>query len=133
MATVEITSANLEATLTNNEIVLLDFWADWCNPCRQFSPIYEKVSDAHTDITFGKVDTEAEQQLAGAAGISAIPTLMIFREGIPVFSHSGLLPEAALEDLVSQVRKLDMADVRAKVAEMDQQAGVSSASADPND
>lgn len=119
MATIEVSNDNLEQVLTDNEIVLLDFWAEWCNPCRQFGPIFEKISDAHPEIAFGKIDTEANQQLAAAAGISAIPTLMIFREGIPVFTHSGLLPEAALEDLVSQVAALDMDEVRAKAAEMD--------------
>lgn len=119
MATITITSENLESTLRDNQIVFLDFWADWCRPCQMFAPIYEQASATHEDITFGKVDTEDQQTLAGAAGIASIPTLMIFREGIPVFSQAGALPAAALESLVQQVRDLDMDVVRSKVAEME--------------
>lgn len=119
MATITITTENLDQTLRENDIVFLDFWAEWCGPCQRFGPIYERVSEAHTDITFGKVDTEDQQQLAGAAGIVSIPTLMIFREGIPVFSQAGSLPAAALESLVEQVRALDMDEVKRKVAEME--------------
>ena len=117
MATLTINSENLDETLRDNDIVFLDFWADWCGPCRQFGPIYESASAKHADIAWGKVDTEDQQALAGAAGITSIPTLMIFRQGIPVFSQAGALPASALDSLVEQVRALDMDDVRAKVAE----------------
>ena len=116
MATVEITGDNFKDTVEKGGIVLLDFWAEWCGPCRAFAPVFEKASDAHADVVFGKVDTEAQQELAGAAGISAIPTLMLFRDGVLLFRESGALPPAALEELVGQARKLDMDEVRKEIA-----------------
>jgi thioredoxin 1 len=116
MATVTATAQNFEQTVTENDIVLVDFWADWCGPCKMFAPVYEAASDKHEDIVFAKVDTEAEQQLAMEAQIRSIPTLMAFRDGILVFNQAGALPSESLEELVTAVRELDMDDVRAKIA-----------------
>ena len=116
MATLTLTKDTFESTIEENDIVLLDFWAAWCGPCRMFGPVFEEASNTHADIVFGKIDTEDQQELAGALGIMSIPTLMIFREGIGVFSQPGALPAAALENLIEQVRALDMDEVRAAVA-----------------
>jgi thioredoxin 1 len=117
MATVEITTDNFKDTIEKGGIVLLDFWAEWCGPCRAFAPVFEKASETHSDVVFGKIDTEAQQELAGAAAISAIPTLMLFRDGILLFRESGALPPAALEELVKQARSLDMDKVKKEIAE----------------
>jgi thioredoxin 1 len=116
MATIEITEDNFKATSGKQGIVLLDFWAEWCGPCRAFAPVFEKASESHADVVFGKIDTEAQQELAGAAGIQAIPTLMLFRDGVLLFRESGALPPAALEELVTQAKGLDMAKVREEMA-----------------
>ncbi|WP_108667237.1 thioredoxin [Euzebya rosea] len=117
MSTVTLTADSFQDTVTDNDIVMVDFWAEWCGPCKSFAPVYEATSESNPDIVFGKVDTEAEQALAGAAGIQSIPTLMVFREGVMVFRQSGALPQQAMDQLIEQVRELDMEDVHAKVAE----------------
>jgi thioredoxin 1 len=117
MATTEITKDNLNDTIAQDGIVLLDFWADWCGPCTQFAPVFEKASEENGDITFGKVDTEDQKELAAAFQITSIPTLMAFRDGIGVFAQPGALPEQSLNQLIAAVRGLDMDDVRRQVAE----------------
>lgn len=115
MATVNLTESSFSDTVTNNPIVFLDFWAAWCGPCRAFAPVYEKVSEQHADIVFGKIDTEAEQGLAGAAGITSIPTLMAIRDGIVIYAQPGAINEAALNNLIEAVRDVDMDEVRASI------------------
>ena len=116
MATTDITTAEFESTVTADGIVLVDFWAEWCGPCKQFGPIFEAASEQHPDVSFVKVDTEAEQEIAAALQIRSIPTLMIFRDGIQLFSQPGALPGHVLEDVIGQVKALDMDEVRAEVA-----------------
>jgi len=123
MAIQNLTAADFESTVTGNSIVLVDFWAAWCGPCRAFAPTFEAASTTHSDIVFGKVDTEAERELAGAARIRSIPTLMAFRDGVQVFSQPGALRPADLERLIGQVRALDMDAVRSRLANQ-QSAGV---------
>jgi thioredoxin 1 len=116
MTAVSVTADTFEQTVVENDVVLVDFWASWCGPCRQFAPVFEAASEQHTDVVFAKVDTEAEQSLAAAAQITSIPTLMAFRDGILVFSQPGALPAPALEQVITAVKGLDMDDVRAQIA-----------------
>ncbi|MDO5747547.1 MAG: thioredoxin [Actinomycetaceae bacterium] len=117
MATVEITADTIEQTIEEGGIVLLDFWASWCGPCRQFGPTFEKVSEDYPEIVFGKINTEQEQSLAASFGINSIPTIMAFRDGIGIFNQPGALPEASLRELIQQIEALDMNDVRKQIEE----------------
>jgi thioredoxin 1 len=119
MATVELTAKNFQEQVEKPGILVIDWWATWCGPCRAFAPIYEKASDKYTDVVFGKIDTDAEQELAATFEIRSIPTLMIFRDQVLVFARPGMIPGAALDDLVEKVKALDMAEVHRKVAEQE--------------
>ncbi|NOY54846.1 MAG: thioredoxin [Actinobacteria bacterium] len=122
MATVTLTKDNFEDTITNNDMVLVDFWADWCGPCKMFGPVFEKMSEQYPDIVFGKVDTEAQRELAGYFSIRSIPTLMVFREKVILFSQAGALPEPMLRDLITQAGEIDMEDVHRKIQEQTAEA-----------
>ena len=121
MATVELTKDNFEKVITDSPMVIVDFWAPWCGPCRGFAPIYDKASEAHQDVVFGKVNTDEEQELAGAFGIRSIPTLMVFREKVVLFQQAGALPASALEQVLTQAKALDMAKVHQEIASREQQ------------
>ena len=117
MATVTLTKDNFEETITNNDTVIVDFWADWCGPCKMFAPTFEKASEEHGDVVFGKVDTEDQPELAGYFNIRSIPTLMVFRDNVILYSQPGALPEPTFNDLVSQVKAIDMENVHSQIAE----------------
>jgi thioredoxin 1 len=117
VATLALTKDRFKDTIENGSIVFIDWWAEWCGPCTAFAPVYERVADANPDITFAKIDTDKEQELAAAFGIRSIPTLMIFRDGIPLFAQPGALPQEALDELVQKVRALDMDEVRRSISE----------------
>ena len=119
MPTTQITKETFNDTINNNNIVLVDWWAEWCGPCRSFAPVFEEASGKHPDIVFGKIDTEAQPELSAMARITSIPTIMAFREGILIFSQAGALPSASLEELIGKVRELDMEQVHAALAAED--------------
>jgi thioredoxin 1 len=127
VATVELTQENFEKTVNDNPMVIIDFWAEWCGPCKGFAPVYEKAAEAHPDVVFAKVDTDAQPELAGSFGIRSIPTLIVFREKVILFQQAGALPGNALEQVITQAKALDMAKVHAEVASQ-QQAGQPQAS-----
>lgn len=123
MATIDLTAETFPETVQQDGIVLIDWWAEWCGPCHSFAPIYEEASDNHPDITFAKIDTEAEADLSTQADIQSIPTIMVFRDGVLLFSQAGALPAAALEDVIQQARALDMDDIRRQIAEHEAEHG----------
>jgi thioredoxin 1 len=132
LATVELTAENFGQNIVTDGITIVDFWAEWCGPCRQFGPIFEEASNRHPDIRFGKVDTEAEKQLANDANITSIPTLMVFREGILLYNRPGALPGVSFEELIAAVRDLDMDEVRADIASKANEGGAASIETEEN-
>jgi thioredoxin len=127
MATIELTKDNFEKTINDNPIVIVDFWAPWCGPCRGFAPVFEKASETHTDVVFAKINSDEQQELAGAFNIRSIPTLMVFREKVILFQQAGALPGQALEQVLTQAKALDMAKVHAEIAEQQKGAGAAPA------
>ncbi len=123
MGTVNLVESTFNETVSGNDIVLIDFWAEWCGPCRMFGPVYEKVSEDYPDVVFAKVDTEDQQNIAASFGISSIPTLMAIRDKVVLYAEAGAIPEAALRDLVSKVTEVDMDDVRAQIEKQQAEAG----------
>jgi len=117
MATVDLNKQNFESTISDNPMVIVDFWAPWCGPCRGFAPVYERASETHADVVFAKLNTEEEQEIAAAFNIRSIPTLMVFRESVVLFQQAGALPATALESVVTQAKALDMAEVRKEIAQ----------------
>jgi thioredoxin 1 len=126
MATVELTKDNFETVITESPMVVVDFWAPWCGPCRGFAPVYEKAAETHADVVFGKVNTDQEQELAGAFNIRSIPTLMVFREKVVLFQQAGALPASALEDVIGQAKALDMAKVHQEIADRNREKSAQS-------
>ena len=125
MATIELTKDNFEQTVHGNPIVIIDFWAPWCGPCKGFAPVFEKASEAHADVVFAKVNTDEQQELAGSFNIRSIPTLMVFREKVILFQQAGALPGQALEQVLTQAKSIDMAKVHQEIAQQQKAAGAS--------